>query len=371
VIAILRREVDLMKILTTLATIAILIGCFSLPLIAGGAQVNRALADLQSAVQLDQKGEYREALQKYRTFLSHPSVQMTPLLHAYILEQVADVDNGLGDYSKADANAREALRLLVAANETNTPVFATAEGVLADALAGEGNYREAKNVAERAVSVGRATLSSQTQTPRFAILLSVLAHSLECEGERGRALKLYREAAGIMKNAGKGNRIELGTAYVNLAGGYLARGNAKKALKLISLAFATWKQVLPVNNTFTVYPLSLEVLSYEKLKSYGKAEALIPEMLEMGASRLGASHPDRVVLLDIAASVYIAEKRYQEAARFLEEDVELTKRLSPPGDPVSRTVLANYSYVLAKLGRTEEASRVQAESGVFMAFPER
>jgi tetratricopeptide (TPR) repeat protein len=369
VIAILGREVDLIKIFTTLATTAFVIGCFSLRLIAGEAQVNGALADLQTALELDRKGEYQEALQRYRTFLSHPSVQLTPLLHAYILKQVADVDNGLGNYSKADANAREALRLLMAANEMNTSTFATAEGVLVDALDGEGNYREAQNVAERAVSEGRATLSPEA--PSFALLLTVLAHSLEDEGERGRPLKLYGEAVGIMKNGGKGNKIELGTAYVNLAGGYLARGNAKKALKLISLAFATWKQVLPSNNRFTVYPLSLEVLSYEKLKSYAEAEALIPEMLGMGVSRLGPSHPDRVPLLDIAASVYIAEKKYQEAAPILQEAVELSKRLFPVGDAVSRTVLANYSYVLAKLGRTEEASRARAESGVLLAFPER
>lgn len=367
--AILGREVHLIKTSTTLATTAFVIACFPLQLMARGAQASSVPSDLQSALELDRRGEYREALQKYRAFLSRPNVPLTPLLHAYVLKQVADADNGLGNYVKAEANVRQALRLLVAANEANTSTFATAEGVLADTLKGEGKYREARNVAEWAVSIGRATLSPES--PSFAILLTVLAHSLEDEGERGRPLKLYRQAAGIMKNAGEDNSIELGTAYVNLAGGYLARGNAKKTLKLISQAFATWKGVLPFNNTFTVYPLSLEVLSYEKLKSYGKAEALIPEMLEMGASRLGANHPDRVVLLDIAASVYIAEKKYQKAAGILQEAVELSKRLFPVGAPVSRTVLANYSYVLEKLGRTEQASRVRAESRVILALPER
>jgi len=70
---------------------------------------------------------------------------------------------------------------------------------------GEGNYRETQNVAERALSVGRATLSPET--PTFALLLTVLAHSLEDKGKRGRPLKLYRQAAGIMKNAGKDSKI--------------------------------------------------------------------------------------------------------------------------------------------------------------------
>jgi uncharacterized protein HemY len=94
-------------------------------------------------------------------------------------------------------------------------------------------------------------------------------------------------------------------------------------------------------------------------------------MLEMGVSRLGPSHPDRARLLVIAASAYIAEKKYQEAARVLQEAVDLTKRICPAGDPLSRTVLANYSYVLAKMGRTEEASQVRAENGILLAFPAR
>jgi tetratricopeptide (TPR) repeat protein len=205
-----------MKMSTTLAMIAFLIGCVPPRLIARGGQANAALTDLQSALQFDRKGDYPQALQKYRAFLPQPNVQLTPLLHAYILKQVADVDNGLGDYAGAEVKVREALRLLVAANETNTSTFATAEGVLADALGGEGNYTEEKNVAERAVSAGRATLSPKA--PSFAILLTVLGHALEDEGKHGRALKLYQEAQDIMKNAGEGNRIGLGSAYVNLAG---------------------------------------------------------------------------------------------------------------------------------------------------------
>jgi tetratricopeptide (TPR) repeat protein len=198
-----------MMVSTRVAMIAFLIGFVPLRLIARTKQTDSALTDLQAALEMDRKGEYGEALQKYQTFLSQPKVQLTPLLSAYILKQVADVDNGLGNYYKAEVNARQVLRVLASANETNTSTFATTEGALADALDGEGNYREAQNMAERALSVGRATLSPET--PSFALILTVLAHSLEDEGERGRPLKLYREAVGIMKNAGKDNRIELGS----------------------------------------------------------------------------------------------------------------------------------------------------------------
>ncbi len=358
-----------MKSAIALPLIAFLLGCVPAQLIADGIPTKSAIAYLQGAGELDRRGEYREALQKYQSFLSKPPVQVTPLLRGYIFKQMADAENGLGDYAKGEVNAREALRLLTAAHETNTSVFATAEGTLADALSEEGNYLEAKTVAEQAVSVGKVTLNPQT--PSFGILLTELAHALDSEGEHRRALKLYQRAVSIMANAGPGNRIGLGTAYVNLAGAYLEKRNAKKSLELATLALATWKKVQPPYNASVFYALGMQILSYRKLKSYRRAEALIPKMLAVSASTLGPNHPDRVVLLDVAASVYIAEKKYQVAAPFLKQAVELGKRVLPPGTPVSRTVLTDYSYVLARLGQTEEAARVRAESGVVSAFSEQ
>jgi tetratricopeptide (TPR) repeat protein len=363
------QEVDSMKNSVTLAAITLLLGCVPVRLTARGIQPNPALADLQTALDLDRRGEYRGALQKYQALLSNATANRNPQLRAYVLQQMADADNGLGDYAKGEEKAREVLRLLAGANERNTSMFAIAEGVLADALASEGNYLGAKKMAAQAVSLGRKTISAHA--PRFGILLTTLAHALEVQGEHRHALKLYQRVVGVMEKAGEGNRIELGTAYLNLAGAYLAKGKAKKALELVALALAAWKQVLPSNNPFTVYALSLEMLGYEKLKAYREAEALIPETLEVGLSQLGPDHPDRVMLLDIGASVYVAQKKYKLAAPLLKQGVELGKRLFRLGNPVSRTVLANYSHVLAELGQTEEASRVRAESQVLLAFPER
>jgi tetratricopeptide (TPR) repeat protein len=363
------QEVDSMKNSMTLAVMTLLLGCGPMRLAARGIQPDPARADLQTALDLDRRGEYRDALQKYQAFLSHAAASLDPQLHAYVLLRMADANNGLGDYAQGEEKAREALRLLAGANERNTSTFAMAEGVLACALAGEGNYLGARKVAKQAVSLGKVTISPRA--PQFAILLTTLAHALEIQGEQRHAFKLCQRAVDILEKAGKGNRIELGSAYLNLAGAYLVNGNAKKALELIALALATWKQVLPSSNSFTVYALGMEILGYEKLKAYREAEALIPGALEEGAAQLGPSHPDRVLLLSIAASVYVVQKKYALAAPLLKQSVELSRRVFRLGHPISRVVLANYSHVLAELGQTEEASRLRAESQVLLAFPER
>lgn len=352
-----------------LAVITLLLGVVPLPSRAREEQPAPTLADLESALNLDRRGEFQEAIQKYQVFLSSPTINLDSVLHAYVLKQMADAENGLGDYAKGEMKAREALRLLAGANQSRTSTLATTEGVLADSLDGEGNYFKARKVAQQAVTLGKETISPRA--PSVGVLLNTLALTLQTLGQHRQALKLLQEAAGIMEKAGEDNRIELGTAYTNLAGAYLAEGDTKKTLALAALALATWNQVLPPNNSHTVYALSMEILGYKKLRAYRAAEVLIPPTVELAQSQLGPNHPDRVMLLEIAASVYIAERKYELAEPLLKQGVDVSRRLFSLGNPVFRTALANYSYVLTKLGQTEEASRIQAESGALLAFPER
>jgi tetratricopeptide (TPR) repeat protein len=251
----------------------------------------------------------------------------------------------------------------------NTSGFATAAGVLAEALLGEGNYSEARKVAERAVALGKTT--PDTPPLSFAALVTALAHTREIQGRRRQAMKLYQQAVDIMIAGGQSQCVELGTAYVNLAGAYLAAGNPNKVLELVSLALRIWQQILPSDNSFVLYATSLEVLAYEKLKAYREAEALVPELLREGGSQVASSQPDRIIYLSVAASLYVAEKKFETAASLLQQALVICKRTFPPGHPETRMVLANYSHVLAELGRTEEASRARAESAVLLVFPQR
>ncbi len=201
---------------------------------------------MQTAQDLVRRGQYREALTKYQEFLARPTAQLTPELRGYVLSQIADVDNGLGDYAGAETRAREALRLLDGAKEAHTTIFAIAEDAFAEALRGEGNYFEENNVAEQAVSLARQTLD--TLSPRLAILLTGLARALEDREETGHALKLYTQAAFIFAEAEEGNTIELGSAYANLANAYVRLGDPKKTGQAVNLALAIWKEVLPPND---------------------------------------------------------------------------------------------------------------------------
>jgi tetratricopeptide (TPR) repeat protein len=330
-----------------------------------GGEPESWLAVIQSAADLSRKGEYRDAVAKYEAALSTPKINATVELWSYVLSQMADAEIELGDYAAGETDAREALRLLARSNENQTSTFAAAQGVLAHGLEAEGNYGEAKSLAEKAVSLGKQTLSPLS--PRLGILLTTMGLILQESGQLRPALALCKQALEIFANAGERYKIDLGTAYQNLAVVYADLGQPKRALEAITLALATWNEVLPPDHPFIVYALSTKVVAYTELKMFKSAEPIIPQMLRLGLSRFGPTHPERVILLNNAAALYIAEKKYAEAEPLLEEGVALSKRVFPSADPRTQHMLEGDAYVLAKLNRREEASIARAESQVLRA----
>lgn len=326
-------------------------------------------ATLQQAASLSRSGNYQQALEKYAALLSASSIQSAPQLHAYTLSQMADIDIELGSYAEAEARTREALGILANAHKTETSTFAIAEGIFADALRAEGNYSEARRTAEQALSLGKATLGPFA--PRVGILETTLGRIFQENGELNRALPLCREAVQIFEKGGEANRTELGSAYQNLAVVYAAQRKPRKALDAIGLALAIWQPALPPHHPFIIYALCTRLVAYGDLKAFREAEELIPQAIHLSEHQFGISRSQRVMVLSAAASVYVSEKKYDEAEPFLREAVDVGKQQYPPGHPLIRNALLNYSYVLEKLNRRQEAARHRAEAEVLLAFPQK
>jgi len=108
---------------------------------------------------------------------------------------------------------------------------------------------------------------------------------------------------GFFENAGEGGKIELGTAYQNLALVYAQQGRPKQALQAVNLALAAWNRALPPDHPFIVYGLSTKIVIYQKLRAFREAEQVIPEALRLGPARFGPDHPERMILLTNSAGV--------------------------------------------------------------------
>jgi hypothetical protein len=120
-----------------------------------------------------------------------------------------------------------------------------------------------------------------------------------------------------------------------------------------------------------VYGLSTKIAIYQELRTFEEAEKIIPRAIDLALIRLGPDHPDRMMLLDNCADVYIAEKKYVQAESFLHAAAEIGRHRLKAGHPLLNIVLRHYSYVLKKLNSKDEAARMRVESEVLLAFPNR
>ena len=325
-------------------------------------------ADLRRAVRVAEHGSFQQALDSYRDLFSTVPITTSAEVRAYVLSRIADCEIELGDYKQAEASAREALGMLASAEDTSA--FAQTEGILAQVLRGQGNYTEAKARAEHAIAVAKRTM--MPSDPGGAILLVTLAQVLQETGnDLRRAGVLCREAIQIFEENGAGSRMNLASAYENLAVVYSGQGKLRQALDTLDLALRAWNEELPPKHPFLVDALAAKVVIYVKLRDFKRAEQMIPEMLEASVSRFGANNPERAILLNNAAGVYIVQKRYSEAEPLLREGVEIYRRNFSLGHPALNNLLRNYSYVLDKLNRKEEASLARAQSQVVSAFQQQ
>jgi hypothetical protein len=56
---------------------------------------------------------------------------------------------------------------------------------------------------------------------------------------------------------------------------------------------------------------------YVKFKAFRQGEELMPHLLALGESVFGHNHPERVILLNNAAVLYVTEKKYADAEPLL------------------------------------------------------
>ena len=322
---------------------------------------------MQQALNFSRTGEHRKAHCMFVALLSAPEIEHNAELHAFVLSEIAETNLESGTYREALATAEEALAILSRARNTEVGTYAIAQGAAARALWAVGNYAEAKKAAEAAVRLGHRTFGALA--PRYGILLTTLANILRDTGDVDQALPLCEEAANIFRTAGESHRIELGTAYQNLAVIYAQGRNPRRAIINADLALAAWRQVLPPANPFVVFALCTKVVAYAKLKDFEGAERIIPEVLSLAEVQLRENPIERMTLLGDAAAVYAAERKFGRAEPLLRDAAALGEKLLPAGHPIVRRILSQYAGVLEKLHRTQDAARVRAQADVLLVLP--
>jgi len=79
---------------------------------------------------------------------------------------------------------------------------------------------------------------------------------------------------------------------------------------------------------------------------------------------LGPNNPRISVYASALANACLVQGKHLEAKEFYERCVKIDDQLLPPGHPIQLQHLHEYANLLHKMGRSEEAQRVEERASV-------
>ncbi len=241
-----------------------------------------------------------------------------PLLRARFLGTIADAFVGLGLYSEARPLREELLRTTEELHGSESVDVAEAIHNLADVLARQSKYPEARKGFERALSIlGTNGLDDGT---RRADSLAGLGTVLYYQGE-------YQQAEN-----------EIGTAIEIL------RGESSADPELLAQAAGDLAGTLLVQ------------------AKYEEAEPLFRESLALKREHLGETHPSTAVAISNLCWFYARQEKRAEAEPYCREALKVRRKILPEGHPKIAVSLNNLGSTLEALGEVEEAGECYREA---------
>jgi len=262
----------------------------------------------------------------------------------------------LGDYSKAVAMQREALRLRRALfGETNELVAASLNS-LGCALDYQGRRPESERVLRQALEMRRKLLGGEHLD--VATSLHDLARPVGAQGREPEAEALYREALAIRRKLSGNKNPEVALTLVQLATVLCREGKLGEAETMgregLTLSRAVYGDEHP-EVARAIDNLSGELRSQGKL---AEAESLSREALAMKRKLFGNEHPLVALALVGLARVLRLEGKLSEAETTGREVVNLYKKLPDIDQTPAIWSRNDLGQVLMREGKFDEAEQL-------------
>jgi tetratricopeptide (TPR) repeat protein len=262
-----------------------------------------------------------------------------------------------GRYSEAIRVLRQAVSL------TDVPGadqrrLAEAAGCLAAAYADAGQITNAEGEYRRALETIKKLKGAQSLD--YAVVLSTLASLRDATGISEDMIANLRDALARYDTTGPSNA--LATIRIYLAQILSANNRYTEAEALLLEARAGLNnESSPDSKVKTGVLNGLCVLRFQQGR-FEEAVELGTEYLQYIETALSRKHPWLVVGRANIATNYVKLGRFQDAVRAYQSSLALASEVLDKTDPIYGPLLANYAFVLRKVGRKAEAKAAVQKS---------
>ncbi|MEM6716933.1 MAG: tetratricopeptide repeat protein, partial [Cyanobacteria bacterium P01_C01_bin.147] len=283
--------------------------------------VARTTAPHQTATELLQAGQYREAISLAEEHLTtrrerySRNTQLDQIALYSDLRAWAELYQRQGLYWEAEILYIEALAIVRELYKERSLDERNSLGVglsnLATLYVDQGRYGEAESLYQEALNIFRAQFGERA--PNVASGLNSLALLYQAQGRDGEAEPLYQEALAIRREQLGARHPSVATSLNNLAGLYSDQGRYAEAEPLYQEALAIRREQLGERHPSVARSLNNLAVLYQAQGRYGDAETRYEAALAIGREHLGERHPNIATSLNNLAGLYEAQGRHGEA----------------------------------------------------------
>ncbi len=301
------------------------------------------------------QGQYGEAEPLYRRSLriyekvygsNHPDV-------ANALINLANLYLDQGRYGSAEPVLQRCLRICEKVHGPNHPDMADCLSSLASLYRAQGRYGPAEPLCQRSLRIYEKVYGPAH--PNVAIPLNNLASLYHAQRQYGQAEPLFQRSLTIQEKAFGPNHPRVVPALNNLAVLHHVRGRCTQAEALFLRALRIEESNGPDHPNVALALNNLARL-YRDQGQYAQAESLYQRSLRIYEKAYGPEHPATALTLNNLADLYRIQVRYGPAEPLFQRSLTIREKVLGPDHPAVATTLHNLASLYHAQGKHEEAT---------------
>jgi CHAT domain-containing protein/tetratricopeptide (TPR) repeat protein len=381
-----RREVETLKKLAALPE-------------ADRAEYVKTYALSDEVKELQKRGRFEEALRPARQVLDTYRRLLGPDWSsvAVAAHQYGEALYYAERYGDAEAQFREALRIVLKAAGEDNPAAAEVRGDLAQTLEMRTNYAEARRLHEASVAdsvrlrgeghpstavgynnlacfldrqaffadaeqlhrkaVGVLRAAEGEDSTKLGTSYGNLALTLQHQGRYAEADEFFQKALEIRRKVSGEDHPDTGRVYLNLASNREAQGDYAGAELLHRKALERYRKGYGDNSSQTAWAMNNLAVNLDKQAKFGEAEPLLRDALAV-VMRAPAQQAVAVATFsNNLASCLQGQERYAEAEDLCANALAVLRDKLGPDHPSVAVALNNVAVTLHSRGKYPEAER--------------
>ncbi|HSJ65191.1 MAG TPA: serine/threonine-protein kinase [Gemmatimonadaceae bacterium] len=296
-----------------------------------------------------------------------------PLVQARMLDVLARVYTGLGEYERARQMLERSLGLRRGVDERPDLETARTRLALAESYRRLGRYEDALREGELALEEQRTLLGPDD--PATAPTLQQLAGLYVYRADLRRSAELAEEAVAVRERAFGPNDTLVAVSLIRLAAARRRLADYDGAEELVRRAMQIHERT--VGTRHLLYADALANLGYileDDRGRYAEAEVVFRQAYEIRLALLGSRHLQTVLALgNVASTIAKQPGRAEESMPLFRENLEGIRAALGAEHPSVAESKGHFANVLRSLGRLEESEEYARQSVQEMerAFGER